>query len=133
MADAVQVSDGKLSILGGGLGVIGPRPQQVSVAMRVGVPWDQANTKHQWQLRLLDEDGELVMIADKPVAVGGEFEAGRPPGAVAGTELWVSLGINFGPLILEKGRRYMWRLMVNEQSSDDWTAAFSVRPDQPSA
>ena len=55
MADAVQVNDGKLFILGGGLGVIGPRPQQVSVAVRIGVPWDQANVKHHWRLDLTDE------------------------------------------------------------------------------
>ncbi len=131
MADAVQVTDGKLFILGGGLGIVGPRPQQISVAMRIGVPWDQANIKHQWELSLRDEDGQTVAIGEKPIAVNGQFEAGRPPGASAGTELWVPLGINFGPLQLAHGRRFVWRLSINGASLDHWKASFSVRaPEQ---
>lgn len=128
MADAVQVTDGKLFILGGGLGVIGPRPQHVSIAVRIGVPWDQANTKHQWRIGLTDEDGHVVSFRDKPVGLNGQFEAGRPAGAAPGTELWVPLGVNFGALPLERGKRFMWTLYVNDETSDQWTASFSVRP-----
>lgn len=127
MADAVQVTDGKLYILGGGLGIVGPRPQQISIAMRIGVPWDQANIQHNWDLALGNEDGKIVTVGDKPIAVAGQFEAGRPAGAATGTELWVPLGINFGPIELEPGKRFMWRLRVNGQSSDAWTAGFSTR------
>lgn len=128
MADAVQVNDGKLFILGGGLGVIGPRPQQVSVAVRIGVPWDQANVKHQWRLDLTDEDGHAVIVRDKPISLNGQFEAGRPAGIAPGSELWVPLGINFGALPLPRGKRFAWRLFINEETTDNWTASFSVRP-----
>ncbi len=128
MADAVQVTDGKLFILGGGLGVIGPRPQHISIAARIGVPWDQANVKHEWGVALNDEDGHPVTIGDKPVGLNGKFEAGRPAGVAPGSELWVPLGINFGALPLERGRRFTWRLSINGDTSDQWIATFSVRP-----
>ena len=57
LADSAQVADRKLYVLGGGLSVIGPRPQPMGVAIRIEVPWDRANTPHQWRLDLLDEDG----------------------------------------------------------------------------
>ena len=128
MCDAVQVTDGKLFILGGGLGVIGPRPQHISVAVRIGVPWDQANVKHQWRLDLTDEDGRPVLIREKPVSLHGKFEAGRPTGVAPGSELWVPLGINFGALPLPRGKRFTWGLFINGESDEHWTATFSVRP-----
>ena len=128
MADAVQVNDGKLFILGGGLGVIGPRPQQISVAVRIGVPWDQANVKHHWRLDLTDEDGHAVSVREKAISLNGQFEAGRPAGIAPGSELWVPLGINFGALPLPRGKRLAWRLFINDETSDSWTASFSVRP-----
>ena len=118
MADAVQVIEGKLFILGGGLGMIGPRPQQVSIAIRIAVPWDQANTKHKWQLSLANEDGHPVLVGGKPVGVNGQFEAGRPPGIAPGSELWVPLGINFAAMPLERGKRFTWRLEINGETSD---------------
>ena len=127
MADAVQVSDGKLFILGGGLGVIGPRPQQISVAVRIAVPWDQANVKHDWRLDLMDEDGHPVLIRDKPVTIAGQFEAGRPAGVAPGTTLWVPLGINFGAVPLPRGRRYTWQLFINDHTAATWNAPFTVR------
>ena len=128
MCDAVQVTEGKLFILGGGLGVIGPRPQQISVAVRIGVPWDQANERHEWKLTLTDEDGRKVVVRDKPISLNGRFEAGRPAGVAPGSDLWVPLGINFGALALPKGKRYTWRLHINDKTSDHWNASFSVRP-----
>ena len=45
LADSAQVADRKLYVLGGGLSVIGPRPQPMGVAIRIEVPWDRA-TRH---------------------------------------------------------------------------------------
>ncbi len=127
MCDAVQVSDGKLFILGGGLGAIGPRPQNIAVAVRIAVPWDQANVKHNWRLDLLDEDGHPVEVNDKVVSIAGQFEAGRPAGLAPGTPLWVPLGINFGAIPLPTGRRFTWKLAINDMSNDTWDATFAVR------
>ena len=128
MCDAVQVSDGKLFILGGGLGVVGPQPQHIAVAVRIAVPWDQANVKHQWRLDLFDEDGRAVMINDKPLSIAGQFEAGRPAGLAPGMPLWVPLGINFGAVPLPRGKRLTWKLSINDTTNETWDATFAVRP-----
>ncbi len=127
MCDAVQVSDGKLFILGGGLGAVGPRPQHIAIAVRIAIPWDQANVQHEWRVVLLDEDGQGVEINGNAVALNGNFEAGRPAGLAPGSELWVPLGINFGTLPLSGGRRYTWRLYLNGESAETWKASFAVR------
>lgn len=131
MCDAVKVSEKKLFILGGGLGVVGPGAQQISLAIRIAVPWDQANARHDWTVALTDEDGQEVVIADKKIGLNGQFEAGRPAGIAPGSELWVPLAINFGPLPLDPGKRFTWTLTINGETSEHWTARFSTRPEKP--
>jgi len=127
LADAAQVSDGKLFILGGGLSVIGPRPQPLAVALRLSVPWDQANVTHTWRLDLVDEDGQPVSVRDKPISVNGQFEAGRPAGLRPGTPLGVALAINVTPLPLPAGASYSFRLSIDDESEPDWRVSFAVR------
>ena len=44
LADYATVSDGKLSIVGGGWSVTGPEPVPFGIALLIQVPWDQANS-----------------------------------------------------------------------------------------
>lgn len=127
LCDAAQVVDGKLYILGGGIHVIGPRPQPLAIAIRIEVPWDRANIAHLWRLDLLDADGGQVPNADTPVHVGGRFEAGRPAGVIAGSPLGVPLAINFPTLPLAQGQSYTWQLSIDEQTRFDWRTSFFVR------
>jgi hypothetical protein len=127
LADSAQVAEGKLFVLGGGLTVVGPRPQPLAVALVISVPWDRANIAHQWVLELLDEDGHPVPDPERPVVVGGRFEAGRPAGTRPGTPLPVPLAINFATLPLQPGRSYVWQLRIDDRSRDEWRAAFFVR------
>jgi hypothetical protein len=126
LADAAQVADGKLYILGGGLQMIGPNPQPLAIALLLAVPWDRANISHEWQLELLDEDGVPVLHNDMPFLIAGQFEAGRPPGSPAGTPLPVPLGISFNALPVQKGHRYTWRLAINGSSEPGWQVSFGV-------
>src|SRR5213078_2286630 len=57
LADAAQAVEGKLYVLGGGWSVTGPQPVPMAIALKIDVPWDQANTRHSWRLELLDADG----------------------------------------------------------------------------
>lgn len=135
LADSAQVADRKLYVLGGGVSVIGPRPQPMGVAIRIEVPWDRANVPHQWRLDLLDEDGHPVMINDQPLIVHGRFEAGRPAGLKAGTPLSVPLAITFPALPVQPGRSYTWQLSIDESTHLDWRQSFHVRaaPERPTA
>jgi len=133
LADAAQAINGKLYILGGGWSVTGPGPNVSAIALKIEVPWDEANRRHTLLLELLDADGHKAML---PVAEGelrameikGDFEVGRPPGVTPGTPLDAALAINLNPVPLAAGRRYVWRLSINGRSDDEWQVAFSTRP-----
>jgi len=104
-----------------------------AIAIKLEVPWDRTNMPHSLVLELLDEDGNPVLVPGPdeeqvPLQVTGDFEAGRPPGVKPGTPIDSALAVNFGPLPLEPGRRYQWRLSINGESDEDWTLGFSTRP-----
>jgi hypothetical protein len=133
LADSAQAVDGKLYILGGGWSIIGPEPTPTAIAIKLEVPWDQANRKHAWRLELIDQDGEPVTAPGpdgepRPVEITGEFELGRPAGLKPGTPLDLPLAINLGPLPLPPGGRFVWRLSIDGESDEDWQVAFSTRP-----
>ena len=96
LADAAQESGGKLYILGGGWSVTGPEIPPSALAMKIDVPWDQANRRHHWMLELVTEDGVPVEIEGQAVRVDGEFEVGRPPGAAPGRTSTFRVAVNFG-------------------------------------
>jgi hypothetical protein len=133
LADAAQSVDGKLYILGGGWSITGPGPAQMAIAIKLDVPWDQANRKHTMRLELLTEDGEPVTLRtgdaeDARIELSGDFEVGRPAGLRPGTDIDFSLALNLGPLPLEPGRRFVWRLFIDDTTSDDWRLVFTTRP-----
>ena len=128
LADSAQVADHKLFVLGGGITVMGPRPQPMAVAVRIEVPWDRANVSHDWRLELLDEDGRPVLAGERPLLVAGRFEAGRPAGIRPGTPLSVPLAINFPALPVTGGCSYTWQLSIDEATHFDWRASFYVKP-----
>jgi len=133
LADSAQEVGGKLYILGGGWSITGPEPVPMAIALKLEVPWDRTNVQHSLLLELLDEDGEPVLVPGPeddrvPLQVTGEFEAGRPAGIKPGTPIDSALAVNFGPLPLEGGRRFQWRLSIDGETDEDWTLGFSTRP-----
>ncbi len=133
LCDAAQATNGKLFLLGGGLSVIGPKPQPLAIAMHVTVPWDRANIPHAWKLDLVDEDGRPVMAGDKAISVNGRFEAGRPAGLRAGTPLGVALAINLSALRLKPGIGYSFVLEIDGDSRPEWRCPLFVRDANPTA
>jgi hypothetical protein len=136
LADYAVVSDGKLTVVGGGWSQTGPQPAAFGIAILIQVPWDLANTPHAFNVELLDADGEPVVLDDpdegsQPVAFGGEFEVGRPPGLKPGTPLDFPVAMNSTPLPLEPGR-YEWRLTIDGESREDWRLPFTVRSQEGS-
>ena len=131
LADSVQAAEGKLYILGGGWSIRAPDPVPMAIALYVQVPWDRTNEEHSWVLDLLDADGQPVILGEdeeERVRVEGGVEVGRPPGTKPGTPIDVPLAINFGPLPLEPGARYEFRLEIDGETDEDWRLAFSTRP-----
>jgi hypothetical protein len=128
LADAAQVADSKLYILGGGLALIPPTPSPLAIAMKIDVPWDRANTLHDWKLELLDADGLPVLMGDRPVIVAGQFEVGRSDQVQEGTALPMPVAVNFSGLALPAGQRYVWRLAIDDGTEPDWQIGFAVAP-----
>ncbi|MGD9715058.1 MAG: hypothetical protein AB7V46_23820, partial [Thermomicrobiales bacterium] len=62
LADAVQVANGKLFILGGGWARLTvdalPVTRPFELAIRVVVPWTETNRKLSYELQMVDEDGK---------------------------------------------------------------------------
>jgi hypothetical protein len=134
LADYAVVSDGKLTVVGGGWSQTGPEPSAFGIGLLIQVPWDQANTRHAFSVELVDSDGAEVVLQteeedEQPVAFGGEFEVGRPPGLKPGTPLDFPVAVNSTPLPLDPGR-YEWRLTIDGESREFWTAPFTVRADE---
>lgn len=127
LADAAQVADHKLFVLGGGLTAVGPRPQPVAIALVLAVPWERANISHQWSLELLDTTGRPVPSEADALVVRGRFEAGRPAGLAAGSLLTVPLAINFTTMPVVPGTSYVWQLRVEGHTRPEWQLPFHVR------
>ncbi len=131
LADSAQAVNGKLYILGGGWSIIGPEPTPFGIALKIEVPWTETNRPHKMQLVLLDADGQAVLVGENRVEIGGSFEVGRPSGLPVGTPLDSVFALNMAPLPLEPGRRYVWRLSIDDEIHDEWQVGFLVRKGQP--
>ena len=128
LCDHAEVADNKLFINGAGWDACGSPSPPHGVAILINVPWGQTNREHKYSLRLLDEDGNQVTMpgpaGEVAVEATGSFEVGRPPGVPPGTAMSVPLALNVGPLLLEQGKGYEWRLSLEGQPEDDWRVAF---------
>lgn len=133
VADAAQVSDGKLHILGGGWQFIGPQPSPYAVAALVSVPWTETNRPHTLSIALYDSDGKPIKVGinpdgsdAQPLVMSAKFEVGRPPGFRQGTPLNIPFAFTVGPLPLNPGR-YVWAAKLDDLEREDWKLAFDMR------
>jgi len=132
LADFAQAVNGKLYILGGGWSIIGPDPTPFAIAMKIEVPWDEANRPHRISLTLLNADGQPVTVPTpegvRPIEIQANLEVGRPAGMTPGTPLDSVAAFNFGLMPIPPGGRYVWRLTIDGRTDENWQAAFSTRP-----
>jgi len=126
LADAAQVADSKLFILGGGINIVPASPAPLAIAAVIDVPWDRADVLHDWKLELLDADGMPVMMNDLPVIVAGQFQVSRGEKAEPGVPLPMPLAVNFAGLALPAGLRFAWRLVIDDDTEPDWQVSFGV-------
>ena len=72
IADAAQVVGGKLYLLGGGYDRVTlpkqpPAPHNMAVAVAFRVSWIETNVKHDFELEILDGDGNQDRPGERPV------------------------------------------------------------------
>jgi hypothetical protein len=128
LADAAQEVNGKLYVLGGGWSVTGPDVPPMALAVKLDVPWTEANQAHSFELVLVDTDGHPVggRGEGQGVRVDGQFEVGRPGGVPAGSDIDVAFAISVPPVPLPAGR-YAWQLLIDGETHADWLRPFQVR------
>lgn len=136
LADFAQAIGGKLYIMGGGWSIIGPMPSQSAIAVKIEVPWNDANLQHNLKIELLDADYHPVSVptpaGNAPLVISGDFEVGRPPGLIRGSSIDAAFAFNIAPIPLAQGKRYIWKLTIDGKSDDNWQVVFSTRVAQPS-
>lgn len=132
LCDSAQVAEGKLYILGAGWSIIGADPVPMAIAAKIEVPYTGQSADHHWEIELTDEDGGPVFVptadGNQVMIVPGDFRVEGEGDLAAGTMIDIPLAINFGPLPLPPGHRYMWRMTVDGETNEEWTASFTIRP-----
>ena len=117
LCDYAEEVQGKLYILGGGWSLLrGQGPADMALAVKLGLPWKDADRPVPLQASLLTEDGHHVEMADQPVGFGAEVRASRAPDLPPGTLLDVALAIRFHGLVLAPGG-YRFELEVDGELS----------------
>jgi hypothetical protein len=110
LADAVQVANGKLFILGGGWARLTaeslPVVRSYELAVRVVVPWTETNRKLSFELQMVDEDGKTLL---DPV-VRADISVGRPVQLKEGTDQVVPLTLRLPSVRLEREGRFAFTL-----------------------
>src|SRR5512132_2365227 len=104
LADSAQAVDGKLYVLGGAWNMLRfpefPASLMVGIAVAVDVEWNETNQRHHLEIHFEDADGHPM-----DPRIGADFEAGRPPGAIAGADLRIVLAVN-GPVAIPAPGQY---------------------------
>ena len=113
LADYVEMVGGKLYVMGGGWDVLTvntgfPLPQQCGIAASFRVPWDQTNQRHNVEIQVLTQDGNIV------ARIGGQIEVGRPAGIAPGQDQRAQLAGNL-PLTFDSPGTYVIRALIEEQ------------------
>ncbi len=118
LCDHAQVADNKLFISGGGISLFQHGNAISFIAMKINVPWNEANIEHDFRALLVDEDGnEVVGPNGDRVAFEAKFEQGRPPGMPHGTSIDLPMAIGISPLNLSQGQ-YVWHLDIDGKTID---------------
>lgn len=115
LADAAQIADGKLNMLGAGWSIIQSPTGPFSVVIHAQIPWNLTNTKMPWSLDLLDSDGHPVIFdeAQGAIHMEGFVESGRPAGLESGTAIYVPFVFPFNGMPLAPGK-YEWHFKLDE-------------------
>ena len=102
------------------------RVEPILVVVLLKVPWERADGKLPFALRLVDADGRPVLIDGNPIGIRKELGLGRRSGVPAGVPIDASFNLNLGPMPLPPGR-YRWLLEIGEEVA---SAGFTVLPKQ---
>lgn len=116
LADAAQVIDNKLQLLGGGWDLLTVNPpfpvvHRAAIAIAVRVPWHESDRKHHMRLQVVHDDGGVLLTLD------GEFYVGRPANILPGQEQRMQFAANVD-LRLEQAGSYAVAVTLDGEESE---------------
>lgn len=128
LADAVQVVQGKLYVLGGGWDTLfvvdfPARYPTLGLGLRVRVPWSWTDQVLVIGVDLQDEDGGRV-LPTPPVAQG--VKIARPQGIPEGSDVGVARSFTFNNISFPSAGAYSFVVSLNDEVAS--RLRFSVRP-----
>ncbi len=129
LCDYAEELGGKLYIMGGGWSRLWTpnQPSSMALAIKISVPWNQANEPHDLTIRLVTGNGGPVPDPQgNDVQLMGKLEVGRPPGLRPGSTLDVPIAARFNGLELDPGI-YRWEVEIDGTLMHD-TAFDVVQP-----
>jgi hypothetical protein len=128
LADAVQVSQGKLYVLGGGWDTLFVREfparyPTLGVGLKVRVPWSWTDRVVVIGIDLQDEDGARV-LPTPPLAQGVKIN--RPQGIPEGSDVGIARSFTFNNLTFPAEGAYSFVVSLDQEVVS--RLRFSVRP-----
>lgn len=132
LADAVQVVQGKLYVLGGGWDTLfvsefPARYPSLGVGLRVRVPWSWTNQVLVIGVDLQDEDGGRVLPAP-PLAQG--VKVTRPKGIPEGSDIGIARSFTFNNLSFPHEGAYSFVISLNQEVASRLRFAVRQRPER---
>lgn len=114
LADAVQASQGKLFILGGGWDVLTVRSlparhPSMGIGLRVRVPWGWPGDSVRLDVELQDEDGKSVL----PSSLSAPVPVRRPDHLPEGQDLTVVRALTFTNLVFRSEGGYSFVISID--------------------
>src|SRR5262245_22476881 len=129
LADAAEVREQLLFMLGGGWSEIGPAPQPFALAGIIEIGWDETNRSRRLEFLIEDEDGQPLNVAtptgEQPFKLSANFDVGRSLGA-PGRSFNVPIAVMVAPLPWTPGKRYIVKALIDGDPMDQ--VIFEVRP-----
>jgi hypothetical protein len=126
LCDYAEELGGKLYIMGGGWSkIFTPNvPSNMALAIKLSIPWNEANSPHDVTVRIVNEDHEPLRNEEgQDIGLAGKVEVGRPPGLRPGSYLDAPMALTFNGLTLSPGT-YVWELLVDGEVLE--STAFDV-------
>jgi hypothetical protein len=132
LCDSAQEIGGKLYILGGGwsrIAALNPNlPISFAIAVKLRIPWHDANRRLALRLALFTEDNQPVLLPDgTDVHAEGNIEVGRPPGLRPGSDLDSAFVVPVNAQLAPGA--YHWDLAIDGQLIE--VVPFEVLPAPP--
>ena len=114
LCDWAEAIQGKLYAQGiGWRRIKANTPGAIAVGILIGVPYDQTNSPHTAQVKLLTEDGQ-PWPTEQGAEFGFKFEVGRPPGMKKGEEQSVVFAAQLQGIQFDAGS-YSFHLLIDEE------------------